>query len=152
MLDDLERLLTFNAWANRRALETLDSLGDPPARTGRLLAHLVETERVWIDRFDGVSADTAPWPDWTLATIETAMTELEGRWTAFLRSTTEAALRQPFDYQNTSGEPFRSEPADVLLHVVLHAQEHRGQIGWLVGEAGGEWQETQYAWWRREGA
>ncbi len=140
----------FDTWANRATLRSLASVDPPPERGVALLAHIAETERLWLDRLRGLSADIPPWLERSIEQVSSEIDTLERRWVALLESTTPDELGRPIAYPNTSGVPFDGPPRDLIMHVILHGQEHRGQIGQEVTAAGGEWSETQYAWWLRD--
>lgn len=42
----------------------------------------------------------------------------------------------PVSYRNVAGEPFATPLGDILLHVMLHAQYHRGKANAALRVAG----------------
>jgi uncharacterized damage-inducible protein DinB len=50
----------------------------------------------------------------------------------------DAGLAQEVHYKNSKGEPWTSNVADVIQHVVFHSAYHRGQIASDVRAAGKE--------------
>ena len=74
------------------------------------------------------------------------------RWAAYLGALTAQAAARELDYRMTNGTPARSRVSDILLHVALHGQYHRGQIALLVRAAGGEPRGTDFITFAREAA
>ena len=51
---------------------------------------------------------------------------------------TETDLAARLAYVNSAGKPFDDEVGDILLHVMLHGQYHRGKINLLLRQGGAE--------------
>jgi uncharacterized damage-inducible protein DinB len=49
-----------------------------------------------------------------------------------------STLSTSIEYTNSAGKTFQTPCADILLHVALHGQYHRGKINLLLRESGGE--------------
>jgi uncharacterized damage-inducible protein DinB len=62
----------------------------------------------------------------------------------YLADLTEEQLDSDLTYANQSGVEFRTPIRDILTHVALHGQYHRGQINRILREAGGEPQPLDY--------
>lgn len=152
MLHTFARLYRFNAQANRDALEALRALPAAPTRALELIAHIGESELHWLDRLEGTARQPAGvWPVRTLEESAALLERAELRWRAYMDATRPDALTRPVRYRDSQGREHTSNRIDILLHVALHSQEHRGQIGDLVGAGGGAWREPEYIWWLREG-
>jgi len=76
-------------------------------------------------------------PDWGLDECEADAKRLDGLWTAYLESLSDANLDAEVRYHSTEGKPFASLRRDILTHVYNHSTYHRGQIAILVKLAGG---------------
>jgi len=128
MLEHIGSLFSYDDWANREVLSSLQALDAPPARSIKLLAHIVSAERLWLER---LLVQRQTWPVWPLFTIEQCkleINELSGLWKNYLTTLGEAGLTLSLAYKNTKGESFTSKKQDILLHVVMHSAYHRGQI------------------------
>ncbi|MFB6368154.1 MAG: DinB family protein [Gemmatimonadota bacterium] len=139
----LERLVDHMEWANRRALRVVRETGEPGSL--ELLAHVLATERVWMERIrTGDCSGVEIWPDLTADECEARMEENLERYRAFARSVSREGLRREAAYANSSGESFETPVAEILLHVALHGSYHRGQIARELREAGEEPVNTDF--------
>jgi len=62
-MPELRRLFHYNRWANREALASVRSAAPPPARSLKLLGHVVGAEVLWHARLTSQSSPLAVWPD-----------------------------------------------------------------------------------------
>ncbi|HET9983912.1 MAG TPA: DinB family protein [Longimicrobiales bacterium] len=141
----LERMIAHAAWANERVLASLRALPEPPAEAVRLLAHVLEAERLHLERAAG--ADPFPqdfWPARTLEECAAQAAENRERLAAFVAALPAEALARPASYRDSRGNRHRTPVADLLAHIGLHGSHHRGQIARLVRAAGGEPAVTDY--------
>jgi len=136
MLEHIHNLFSYDDWANREVLASLQALDAPPERSVRLLAHILSAERLWLERLL-VQKQTLPvWPLSTLAECNLEVDQLPGLWKNYLTALGEAGLARSLTYKNTKGESFSSQKQDILLHVVMHSAYHRGQIAADMRAAG----------------
>jgi uncharacterized damage-inducible protein DinB len=143
------RLLSYEVWANERALATVERSGD--RRALRLMAHVIAAERVWLERLTGAAATTPVWPEWSLeevrATAERNASELRG----YLTRLGWGGLSGSITYRNSRGEQFTTAVAEVLTHLFAHGAYHRGQVAQAVRQAGHEPINTDFITFAREG-
>ncbi len=155
-LNDIRRLCRYDAWANARFLEVIERLTEPQlARpltssfpTVRdTLAHIVGSDWIWLERFEGRSPTAQP--DWArtpvVADLRRRLADLEARLDRYLSSLTPESLARPFDYRRLNGQRYSVPLADVLVHVVNHATYHRGQLTTMIRQVGGTPPGTDYA-------
>jgi uncharacterized damage-inducible protein DinB len=136
ILEHIRRLFSYDDWANREVLGSLQALDAPPARSLKLLAHIASAERVWLERLL-VQRQTLPvWPIFTVGQCKSQLDELPHLWKSHLTSLGEDGLSSTLNYQNTKGESFTSSKQDILMHVVTHSAYHRGQIAADMRAAG----------------
>ena len=136
LLQPISSLFSYDDWANREVLSSLQALDVPPSRSIKLLAHILSAERLWLERLL-VQKQTLPvWPQFTLAQCKLEVDQLPGLWTSYLTSLGEPGLSASLTYQNTKGESFTSKKQDILLHVAMHSAYHRGQIAADMRAAG----------------
>jgi uncharacterized damage-inducible protein DinB len=132
----LADLFRYDAWANRRVLESLKQLGAPP-KALELFAHILAAQEIWLTRLAGLdSSQIEVWPGRTHSECEEGLRRLERALDQYLRGLTEETLDRPLDYRTTAGRAFRNTPRQILTHVTFHGQHHRGQIAVLLREAG----------------
>jgi uncharacterized damage-inducible protein DinB len=136
MLDHIKQLFSYDDWANREVLGSLHSLDVPPARSIKLLAHILSAERLWLERLLAQTQTQPVWPLFTLEQCKLEVEQLPGLWKNYLTSLGEAGLSSSLSYKNTRGKSFTSLKQDILLHVVMHSAYHRGQIAVDMRAAG----------------
>ena len=136
LLGHLRRLLVYDGWANREALEALKRAEVPPPRAQRALAHIIGAERLWLGRLRQEAGAGAVWPELTIEECEAQLADLAQLWRSYAEELTPARLEQSIDYTNSKGEPWTSTVQDVLMHVVMHSAYHRGQVASELRGAG----------------
>ncbi len=136
LLNHFRRLFDYDAWANREVLANLKQCESPPSRALKFLAHVIAAEILWLERIKGEKQSLAVWPEFTLAQCETQLEKITRLWKDYLAGLTPERLAQTIAYTNTKGETFRSPVEDILMHVVMHAAYHRGQIATDTRAAG----------------
>jgi uncharacterized damage-inducible protein DinB len=132
-LIQIRRLWDHAAWADVALLSALESVTEPPAQALREYAHVLGAEETWLSRLQGRASRTAVWPELTRAGVA----QLAG-YEAHLASLTDEALDLAVTYTNSAGRTFSTAAGDILLHVVLHGQYHRGKVNLLLRQAGME--------------
>jgi uncharacterized damage-inducible protein DinB len=128
MLPYLQRLFTYDDWANREVLRSLRAANVQPQRSLKLLAHIIAAEWLWLNRIRQQSQGLAIWPDLTLAESEAHLADLNAAWTEYLAGLGGEQLALGIAYTNSKGERWTSSTQDVLFHIVMHSAYHRGQI------------------------
>src|SRR5260221_3886317 len=136
---DLQTLYEYDAWANRRILETINTV-DEAAFTRDLhssfpsiqatMSNLVAVEWVWLRRWKGESPAVAP--EWAKAPSAAQLTQeleaIEVERDQFLAMLGEDELQRPVSYRNFKGEPLSVSLGDLLLHCANHSTYHSGQL------------------------
>jgi len=135
-LPHFRRLFQYDDWANHEVLAALQKLDRPPARSVRLLAHIVSAERLWLERMRLQEQTYPVWPDFTLDGCELEIEESGKMWKQYFASRQPDGLSGSATYKNTKGESFTSQIEDILTHVILHSAYHRGQIAADMRAAG----------------
>jgi uncharacterized damage-inducible protein DinB len=136
MLEHIGILFSYDDWANREVLTSLEALKSPPERSLKLLAHILSAERLWLERLLAEKQTLPVWPLFTPKDCKSEIDQLHERWKNYLTSLGEAGVSDSCTYKNTQGDRFTSRKQDILLHVVMHAAYHRGQIAADVRAAG----------------
>ncbi|HEY8711572.1 MAG TPA: DinB family protein [Thermoanaerobaculia bacterium] len=130
----LERLFTYDDWANREEVARLRQLPSAvPAL--RLLGHIIGAEWLWITRIRNESAKLAVWPELTLEQCAAELDLLRAAWREILQN---VERESKIDYRNSKGEVWSSSVDDILMHVAMHGAYHRGQIATVVRTGSGE--------------
>lgn len=130
------RLFAHDAWANGEVLKAFARTPDVPEKALGRFAHLLSAERLWLERLEARPQTTPVWPTPELTRAAEELAALTRDWQAYVARLDDAALDRVVGYKNTKGEPWTSRVGDVLEHVLLHSQYHRGQIASDLRSAG----------------
>jgi len=138
-------------WANVRIINTLLSLSVPNKQAEKLFAHILLAERVWITRLAEKSSAHLPiWSDLALESCEELLHKNHHDFRSFLSNLTEQESEKTVTYKNSTGTEFQDSIKDILVHVALHGQYHRGQINLLLRQSDEEPIGTDYIIFKRE--
>jgi uncharacterized damage-inducible protein DinB len=136
MLANLQRLFTYDDWANHEVLISLCALKDPSARSVKLLSHIISAERLWLERLRRQNQTYQVWPEFNLETCGLEIKNLREFWKDYLDHIGEEGLSSSVTYKNTKGEDWTNLRQDILMHVIMHSAYHRGQIASDMRAAG----------------
>jgi uncharacterized damage-inducible protein DinB len=129
-LKTIQKMYEHFNWANQRILETLQNLEAENQQVNRLFSHILYAEKVWVTRLKGMDSLQLPlWSDeWDVATCAELIKQNEEHYKTFLSDIEKTDLDRVISYTNSKGKEFNSSIRDILTHVALHGQYHRGQI------------------------
>jgi uncharacterized damage-inducible protein DinB len=143
MIAYFQRLLEHMFWADTAVLELLSADDDPSA--GRLFAHLLAAERIWLLRLRGKDSTSQPvWPDLDVNGMRLLAQSNADEYARFLADLAEDGLQEEVAYATSRGAQFRNTVADIITHVALHGSYHRGQVAAAVRRAGGDPVNTDF--------
>jgi len=128
-LETIQRMYEHLNWSNQRILETVQNVEEGNSEVIRLFSHILLAEKVWLTRLRGM--DSSQLPIWLQTDIETCVDlvkENEESLTTYLTNLSEADLDNLIVYKNSKGTEFTNTIREILTHVALHGQYHRGQI------------------------
>jgi uncharacterized damage-inducible protein DinB len=137
-MDSFRRLIEHLRWSDERILDALTRSTSAPRKALELYFHILGAEHVWLSRIHGRESRVAVWPDLDLATCRDLAEENARAFAEITNRIDEAELNREVHYRNSAGKEFGSTLQDILLHVAMHGQYHRGQVNLLLREAGGE--------------
>ncbi len=135
-LDGLRRLAEHCFWADAALLEALRGTPSPPAEAVREYAHIIGTEETWLARLEGRPARTAVWPEAAVNELVPLTTMVGAALRDYLERLTPATLARDVTYRNSAGLTFTNTVGDILFHLMLHGQYHRGKVNLLLRQAG----------------
>jgi len=150
-----ERMLAYDAWANDRALASVEALPEPHPKALGLVGHVLGAQAAWISR---MTAGREPdgWERWdaldAAATRRALAEEVPALWRAFLADAALADPAREFSYRNYLGQDMKARVEVVLQQLLFHGNYHRGQIASMVRAAGGTPAVTDYIAAVRQGA
>lgn len=138
-------------WANLRIFNTLNELNEPNKQALNLFTHTLLAERVWVTRIARKNSVHLPiWSQLSLEECNEILQQNHHDFTAFFSRITDQEAEQNVVYQNSSRNEFHNTLKDILIHVALHGQYHRGQINLLLRQNGEEPIGTDYILFKRE--
>ena len=131
----LERLLSFERWANERTLAALAEAGYPAAGL-RWFNHILGAQDTWLGRLRGDPPGAAVWPETPPEEAAPRMESLAGGLGNYLVAMDSAALDEPITYRTTAGVEYTNTPFEILSHLAMHSHYHRGQIAASIRDGG----------------
>ena len=143
-LHHLEKLFEHMWWADAEVLHGMDSQPNVPQEALELYGHIVGAELVWLARIRKVEQPVPVWPKVNLQGCAKLAARSQESYKTFLSNVKSADLTRLVPYTNSAGTSFETPLEDILLHVVLHGADHRGQIARMFRETGGIPTPTDY--------
>jgi uncharacterized damage-inducible protein DinB len=137
MIDTVRRLWAHCEWADGLLLDALRNAPDADS-AWKEYAHILGSEDRWLSRIRGSAPQTEIWPNVDKVEIEPLRSDIVGGYTTYLHGIDEADLSRSVEYTNSAGRKFETMCGDILLHVFLHGQYHRGKINVLLRQSGNE--------------
>lgn len=122
-------------WANLRILDTLQTIEDEneSKQVINLFSHILLAEQVWITRIKGADSSILPiWSDVGLESCAKLVEQNHENFTGLLSGLNDGNLDDFVFYTNSKGTKFKNSLRDILIHVALHGQYHRGQINLCI--------------------
>lgn len=131
-LETIRSMYTHLHWANQRILGTLQN-GEENKQANNLFSHILHAENVWITRLKGKdSSHLSIWSEVGFDLCVELVNQNNNNYTGFFTKLTNSELDQLVSYKNSKGIEFHHSIRDILTHVALHGQYHRGQINLLL--------------------
>lgn len=130
----IRKLLDHLRWADERIVNALREAASPPANALETFAHIAGAEHVWLTRILGREREVEVWPK---LSVEECVALVQANANGFAELVASAeSLDRVVRYTNSAGATFESSLEDILVHVCLHGQYHRGQVNRMLREAG----------------
>lgn len=140
----IQSLFAHMAWADERALTSLEAATVVPVRALELFNHVLGAEAEWLARLEQRPCEIPIWPSFGLAECRATVLRNRDAYAAYLSRLPADGLDRRVSYRNSRGVPFESRVEDILLHVALHGSYHRGQVALVVRAEGEEPNATDY--------
>lgn len=136
LLENIRRLWDHAFEADARLFEAVQASADAVPTAIREYLHIIGAEEIWLARIEGRPSRLAVWPEISMLEMQDLRDETEAAYRAFLDDLRDADLSRQVTYTNSAGQAFTNSVADILLHVVLHGQYHRGKVNLLLRQGG----------------
>jgi uncharacterized damage-inducible protein DinB len=142
-VEDFLLLYDFNAWANRRMLDScavltearlVQDLGSSFLSIRDTLAHIMLVEWVWLERWHNRAPDKYPpasdFPN--LASIRARWSEIERNLLDYIAALKPEELQRVVHHKTMAGAPQAQPLWQMLQHLVNHGSYHRGQVATML--------------------
>lgn len=127
-----------SVWADAELRHALLALQAPPAEAVRESAHILGAAEVWLSRLEHRASTLAVWPELGVDQFAGTAERVAAGYAAYFATLREGDLERTVAYIDSIGRSFQSAVGDILSHVVLHGQYHRGKVNLLLRQAGAE--------------
>jgi len=118
----------------------------------RELAHVRGAQETWLSRIEGRPPTLPVWPGLTLSDLARLGPALDAQMRQALASLTPQQLTAEISYANAEGQAFRTPLGEILLHLMLHGQYHRGKANAALRDIGAGAVGVDYIAWHRAAA
>ncbi len=135
ILSALRQLWAHAVWADRLLWDALQHARHAD-NAWREYAHILAADAVWIARLEQQPPTVSVWPTLTPEAVDALRCDVTARYDAYLTQLSAQDLGTMAPYVNTTGRAFNTSVGDILLHVLLHSQYHRGKVNQLLSNAG----------------
>lgn len=136
-------------WADREIVGAVAGQSGSSPEAVREAAHVFGAEEIWLARIEGRQPRAVVWPEVGVGDLTELMETTHTTGRLLLARLVEEDLDRPVHYTNSAGTEFTSTVGDILVHVALHGQYHRGKVNLLLRQAGLEPAPVDYIAWLR---
>lgn len=141
--EEIRLLYDYNAWANRRALDSAAALtveeftkplGSSFSSVHDTLAHIWGAEWLWLERFQGRSPSSLPNVGQfnEISALRARWQEDEQRLNKFVVALTQDDVDKLHEYRTLNFGQYKNPLWQSMQHMVNHGTYHRGQITTLL--------------------
>jgi uncharacterized damage-inducible protein DinB len=137
-ISTLERVFTYKAKANQETLVAMRQFDDASAAKEiaiRVLNHTYAVDRIFAANLTGTEHGfTSPNPGQapSLEELSAAIKTSDQWYINYVSLLDEARLAERIDFTFTDGLPGRMSREEMLMHVTVHSEYHRGQISLIM--------------------
>ena len=136
--DVLRIQLDYTQWASRRLIEAASTLapeeltrdfGTADKSILGTLVHVYAAERAWLGRLTGAPAQPfTTEADYRLSVLQHDWPTLHERWKDWAGKLSDAGAEASVSYADLRGKRWEQPVWQIVLHVVNHSTQHRGQV------------------------
>ena len=136
MLAYHRRMFAFDHWATNVSLDAVEPVTQKVPASMAWLNHILGAKCIWLARVTGTAPPFGVNPSFGAGELRAQFAEVHDGWTRFLATQTDQDVVRVIDYLNLKGDPFSSPLGEILAHVPVHGQHHRGQVNADLRAAG----------------
>jgi uncharacterized damage-inducible protein DinB len=129
-------MFAFDHWASMASLDAVAPVADRVPRSLAWLNHVLGAKRIWLARVTGTAPPFGVNPTFGVLELRAEFEIARDGWAGYLAAQTDADVARTIHYSSLKGEPFQSALGDILAHLVIHGQHHRGQVNADLRAAG----------------
>ena len=133
MIDYLQRMFPYEAWANAQVIETL--MNDDQSSLD-LMMHIQAAKHLWLCQITGVKRELAVFPKGNHELIKEYNERNILEFSDWLSKQTEKSLDETVSYVNAKRERFTTKISDIMLQLMNHSTYHRAQIAKNISNLG----------------
>ena len=133
-LDYIRRVFDHLTWADTTMVAAAEVVDSPDAAVGEL-AHVFGAQENWLARLEERAATLEIWPELSRQALTPAMRRIQAGYAGYLVALRDEDLTRLVAYTNSQGRSFETAIGDILLHVALHSQYHRGKVNLLLRQS-----------------
>jgi uncharacterized damage-inducible protein DinB len=137
-LDQIRRLWEHAAWADAAILSAIETPTQASPDAVREFAHILGAEENWLARLEGRPPTLPIWPQLARTDLAPAARRIMDGYGAYLATLRDDDVERSVSYTNTAGRSFETRIGDILFHVALHGQYHRGKVNLLLRQSSAE--------------
>lgn len=129
------RLYEHLGWADAELARGITKPG-VPAEAVREYAHVAGAEEIWLSRIERRDPTAPVWPEFGASEAVALAKRTAAGFRGLISAVNDATLDAPIKYANSAGKTFATPLGDILLHVAMHGQYHRGKVNLLLRQGG----------------
>jgi len=124
-------------WADEHILSMLKNLPQDHQEARKLFSHILFAEEIWLARLNNKDSSGIPlWVPLDLDRCEQLARQNGDEFARYFSHLSDNDLDTTITYKNSTNKEYITTIRDVLIHIALHGQYHRGQINKRIREAG----------------
>lgn len=150
MIAYLRQLGAHGAWADARLLAAAQAAPGDTTRVLRELAHVRGAQETWLSRIAGRPPALPVWPQLSLDELSRAGATIDAQLAELLASLTPSHMTTEVTYANSAGQRFLTPLGEILLHLFLHGQYHRGKANAALRAIDANAVGVDYIAWQRD--
>ena len=147
--DHLIHLFKYNSWATAESAQQVINEQQDNRRIFELLSHIVNSQRVWLNRALQRNVFPDPWEKHMPEECIRLSIAITSDWINFLESIEEIDLDKIIKYKNNKGEEWENTIGDIVTHIINHSTYNRAQIAQLLRQSGKQPPKTDYIAYQR---
>ena len=137
MKDFFLKWYSYNAWANRRVIGSLERQAVTDEKIISVMGHLVSANFIWLNRIkDLPKSKYELWGTYDVPGLKQMVDEADDQWMSFIRDNDN--FDRILKYKNYVGDYYENNVQQIMIHLVNHGSYHRGQVAMLLRQKGYE--------------